>query len=381
MDISGRLEILKKHIEKENFRGYDPYDALNSPILRALTAQRKILRIFFIQTLKRLPFNLRHVLNIRKGFNPKGIGLFLWGYAKLYKIEKKQEYFDRIIFFLELLKNLRSKGYSGYCWGFNFDWQSRAFYLPKFTPTVVNSAFIGHALIDTYMYTNLEKALEMAISIKDFILEDINKRHKGTNICLSYSPFDRTAIHNANMLGASLLIRIYKYVKESPLKDMALASLDYSMKFQRDDGSWYYAETDFQKWIDSFHTGFNLQSLLYFLKEGFGTEYRKDFKKGVKYYSENFFLADGTPKYYHNKLYPIDIHSAAQALVIFSRLGRQYQELQDKLVRWMTDHMQDQRGYFYFQKNKVIRNKIPYIRWSQAWAFHAMTEYIINNES
>jgi hypothetical protein len=183
------------------------------------------------------------------------------------------------------------------------------------------------------------------------------------------------------MLGASLLIRIYKYVKESPLKDMALASLDYSMKFQRDDGSWYYAETDFQKWIDSFHTGFNLQSLLYFLKEGFGTEYRKDFKKGVKYYSENFFLADGTPKYYHNKLYPIDIHSAAQALVIFSRLGRQYQELQDKLVRWMTDHMQDQRGYFYFQKNKVIRNKIPYIRWSQAWAFHAMTEYIINNES
>jgi hypothetical protein len=53
------LEKLKIFIEKEQFKGYDPYDALNSPVLRGLSFGNKYLRIAFTQGLKRLPFNLR----------------------------------------------------------------------------------------------------------------------------------------------------------------------------------------------------------------------------------------------------------------------------------------------------------------------------------
>jgi hypothetical protein len=176
-----------------------------------------------------------------------------------------------------------------------------------------------------------------------------------------------------------LLIRLYKYVKDSILKDTALSSLAYSMKYQMDDGSWYYAETDYQKWIDSFHTGFNLQSILYFLKEGFGKEYKEAFDKGVKFYSENFFLDDGTPKYYHDRLYPIDIHCPSQAVVLFSMLGNNYRGLTEKITNWMVDNMQDGKGFFYFQKKNNSTNKIPYIRWAQAWAFHALSEYLLSD--
>jgi hypothetical protein len=79
----GRLQA---YIEAANFIGYDPYDALNSPVLRALSFRRKSLRILFIQLLKRLPVNPRPFLFIKKGYNPKGLGLFLWGYAKPYAI-------------------------------------------------------------------------------------------------------------------------------------------------------------------------------------------------------------------------------------------------------------------------------------------------------
>jgi len=376
MNISVHLEKLRKYIEEEKFRGYDPYDALNSPILNVLSFNKKFLRIAFIQILKRLPSNIRPALGIRKDYNPKGIGLFLWGYAKLYKLDNKSEYLDKIVLFLELLEHLKSKGYSGDCWGYNFDWQSRAFYLPKYTPTIVNSSFIGHVLIDTYRYTKIEKALEMAISIKNFILNDLNRTEEDSTICFSYSPIDNTLIHNANLLGSSLLIRLYKYTGEVILKDTALAGLSYSMKYQNDDGSWYYAETDFQKWIDSFHTSFNLQSILYFIKEGFGGEYKDNFDKGVDFYRDNFFLDDGTPKYYHNKLNPIDIHSVAEAVVFFSRMGGRCKELNEKIVKWMINNMQDRNGYFCFQRKKWYTNKIPYIRWSQAWAFHALTDYI-----
>ncbi|HXE98646.1 MAG TPA: hypothetical protein VN642_19745 [Dongiaceae bacterium] len=375
MDFDYHLAKLRQHIEAENFAGYDPYDGLNSPITRVLSLGRKYGRISFIQGMKRSPLNLRPLLGIKKGHNPKGIGLFLWGYAKLYKTDPRPEYFEKTERLLDLLEQLKSTGYSGNCWGYNFDWQSRAFYVPKQTPTIVNSAFIGHALLDTYLHTGNKKALEMAVPIKDFILNDLNRSEEKGTICFSYTPLDHTAVHNANLLGASLLIRLYPYTNDKRLKDTGLASLAYTMNHQKPDGSWYYADTSFQSWIDSFHTGFNLQSIQYFLEEGFAEEYRPAFARGVDYYAQNFFLADGTPKYYHDRIYPIDIHSPAQALVFFSRMGRPYDELTDRILTWTLNNMQDQQGYFYFQKLEKYTNKIPYMRWGQAWAFHALTEY------
>lgn len=379
MDITIYLNKLKDYMEKEEFKGYDAYDALNSPVLRGISLGLKPIRIACIQTLKRFPVNLRPFLGIKKEYNPKGLGLFLWGYAKLYHLEKREEYLEKITYIIRLLEKLKSQGYSGNCWGYNFDWQSKAFYVPKYTPTIVNSSFIGHALIDTYRYTGEQKALEMAISIKDFILIDLNRKQEEYFVW-SYTPVDHTIIYNVNLLGASLLIRIYKYTGDVSLKEAALSSLAYSMKHQNDDGSWYYADTEFQRWIDSFHTGFNLQSILYFLEEGFAKEYKVLFEKGVEFYSKNFFLDDGTPKYYHNRIYPIDIHSSAQAIVFFSRMGYRYKDLLENILRWTIENLLDEKGFFYFQKNKLYTNKIPYIRWGQAWAFHALTEYCLNQK-
>lgn len=381
MNINSSLQRMKEYLESEDFKGYDPYDALNSPILKLFSFHSRLLRIASIQTLKKFPINLRPFFIIKKDYNPKGVGLFLWGYTKLFKAEKNPEYLKRIRFFLGLLEGLKSDGYSGNGWGYNFDWQSRAFFVPKFTPTIVNSSFIGHALIDTYRITGLQKAIDMALLIKDFILNDLNRTKENNTLCFSYTPIDHTTVHNANLLGASLLIRLFKYSKDDKLKNVALSSLAYSMRYQKDDGSWKYAETDYQGWIDSFHTGFNLQSLLYFLEDGYADEYRSSFEKGVRFYQNNFFLNDGTPKYYHDKIYPIDVHCPAQAVVFFSRMGKLFGAFTKKVLGWMISNMQDETGYFYFQKKKYYTNKISYIRWSQAWAFHALTEYKMNLES
>ncbi|MBA7706396.1 hypothetical protein ES703_115249 [subsurface metagenome] len=215
----------------------------------------------------------------------------------------------------------------------------------------------------------------MAVSCKDFILNDLNRHEENGTQCFSYTPLDSSKVHNANMLGASLLIRIHGVFGEERLKQEALAALAYSIRYQRGDGSWYYGQADYQSWIDSFHTGFNLQALRYFLDEGY-EEYRLVFDKGVKYYAENFFLEDGTPKYYHDRIYPIDIHSPAQAICFFSHQGQEYQNLTDKIVYWMLANMYSGDGHFYFRKGHFLTNKISYMRWSQAWAFHALTEYL-----
>ncbi|MFO8239832.1 MAG: hypothetical protein R6T90_02415 [Dissulfuribacterales bacterium] len=372
---------LKRHIEEQEFRGYDPYDALNSPFLDLLSFNSKYLRIAFIQALKRLPFNLRPLLGIKKGYNPKALGLFLWGYAKLYTATGEPRCLEQIDRILDLLAGLKSPGCSGNAWGYNFDWQSRAFFVPKYTPTVVNSSFIGHALLDAWEMTGTKRALDMALPIADFILRDINRHKEDGAVCFSYTPLDRYFVHNANLLGASLLIRLFRQTGNERCRKVALAALTYSMKYQRKDGSWYYAEKKGAQWIDSFHTGFNLQAIRYFLAAGLAGEYRPAFERGVRFYCQNFFLQDGTPKYYHDRIYPIDIHSPAQAVVFFSGMGGAYQALTHGIMNWMLANMQDQAGYFYFQKHRYYTNRIPYIRWGQAWAFHALTEYLVNEKN
>lgn len=375
--LEASAEKLRRYVEARDFSGFDPYDALESPLLRALSLGRKWPRIFFIQALKRSPLNLRPLLGVRPGLNPKGLGLFLWGYTKLYRVERRPEHLTRIRELIGLLDSLKSEGFSGNCWGYNFDWQSRAFYVPRHTPTIVNSSFIGHALIDAHLYAGEAKALDMAAPIADFILNDLNRDKDGDAFCFGYTPIDRTFVHNANLLGASLLIRLFRHTGKPEHRDAALAALEYSMRRQRDDGSWPYAETDFQAWIDSFHTGFNLQSIRFFLEEGFAREHEPAFKKGVEFYANNFFLDGGAPKYYHDRLYPIDVHSPSQALAFFSKMGGPWRALARKVARWMIENLQDPAGYFYFQKHRRRVKKIPYMRWGQAWAFHGLTELIM----
>jgi len=378
MDISSNLDALRHFVEQREYAGFDPYDALNSPIVRAMSFNSKYGKIAWIQLLRRLPVNIRHLLFLPIGHNPKGLGLFLHAYAKLYRVDARQEYLERIKSLLNMLRACKSNGYSGNSWGYNFDWQSRAFFVPKYTPTIVNSGFIGHALLDTYAFTGMQLALDMAIPIKDFLLKDLHRIPDGNTFCFSYTPIDMTAVHNANLLGASLLIRLFKITGEKILRDTALESLAYSMKHQREDGSWYYAETEMQSWIDSFHTGFNLEAIRHFIRMGEATEHRSGYEKGVIFYADNFFLPDGTPKYYHDRIFPIDIHSPAEAIVFFSGEGELYSELTDRILRWTLDNLYDQQGYFYFRKGPKFTNKIPYMRWGQAWSFHALTEYRLN---
>lgn len=371
------FDALERYVRERDYAGFDPYDALNSPLLRWASARSRMLRIAFIQTLRRLPMNSRPLLGIAPGHNPKALGLFLWGYARAFARTQDPSTLKAIDHLLALLSRMRSTSASGYAWGYNFDWQSRAFFVPRGVPTVVNTSFIGHALLDAWELAGRNDALELAARTVPFYQFDLNRTRDGAAFCFSYTPLDHTAIHNANLLGASFLARLSRATGEERLLDDALSSVAFTMARQHADGSWYYADTSFQNWIDSFHTGFNLQALRYVLASGRAEEHRAAYEKGVAYYASRFFLEDGTPKYYSDRVPPIDIHSPAQAIAFFAAEPA-YEEFTDNVLAWMLDHMYDpQRGYFFFRRGPFLTNRIPYMRWAQAWAFHALSEYCL----
>jgi hypothetical protein len=371
------LEALRSWVELRDFAGWDPYDGLNSPVLRVLCARSKWGRLACIQAMKRSPVNLRRVLLVPPGHNPKALALFLEAYVKLARAWRDDACRSQAGRLVELLAASCTATPGGHGWGYNFDWQSRAFFAPRGTPTVVCSSFVGHALLDAYESLSNARALDLAVPIAGFLLTDLKRLPENDTFCFSYTPLDDYAVHNANVLGASLLLRLSGVTGETAWRDAALGALAYTMRHQNPDGSWHYSERPGSRWIDSFHTGFVLESIRRSFDLGEIDHYREAYRRGVTYYAANFFLSDGAPKYYHDRLYPIDIHSPAEAVAFFSAEKEGQAGLVRRVLGWTLDNMQDPSGYFYFRRSRSITNRIPYMRWSQAWMFRALASVLV----
>lgn len=380
--VTGSLRRLTEYCRKEGFKGYDPFDGLNSRLFQALPLlpEYRIPRLAWIQLFKRSPLNLRPFTGVDKGYNPKALGLFLSGYCNLYKIKPDEEYHDLIRFLVLKIGETRSNGYSGDCWGYNFDWQAKAFFQPKNTPTIVATSFIANALVDAYEITGDGRQLQSARSACEFILKDINRTSDTNgNFAFSYSPLDKTVVFNASFLGSRLLARVYGITHENALIDAAAKSARYCCDRQKEDGSWSYGTLAHHQWIDNFHTGYNLESLAAYIRYSGDNSFISNLNRGFDYYISTFFSENGLSKYYNNSIYPVDIHAPAQLVITVSRLDKfpEHKDLVDKVLNWTIENMQSSEGYFYYQKGRYFKSRVPYMRWAQAWMFFALSEYLL----
>lgn len=371
--------------EKERFKGYDPYDGLNSRLFKAIPFIRKsrFAKLAWIQLFKRSPLNLRKLVGVDKEYNAKALGLFLSAYCNLYKRDPSEANLQQIHFFAKKIHEHISPGYSGACWGYNFDWEARAFFQPKNMPTVVASSFIGNALLDAYEITNNGEWLKTARSTCDFILKDLNRTYdEAGNFSFSYSPADKSVVFNATLLGARLLSRVYSFTDENMLLEEARKTVIFCCEKQQPNGAWSYGTLPFHQWIDNFHTGYNLECISDFIKFSGEIKYAQYVDKGFDYYINNFFTAEGMPKYYNNSVFPIDIHTPSQLVVTLYKLDKfdAHKELMNKVLNWTIDHMQSPKGYFYYQVNRYFTSRIAYMRWSQAWMFYAYSIYFLKED-
>jgi hypothetical protein len=396
-EISAALERLDAWIESEGFQGWDPYDALNSPWLRGVGNRNRIVGLAIAQFMRRSPLNLRPLLGIRKGHNPKAMGLFLATYAQKFLTTGYDRHLERARFFFDWLIENAAPGYAGSCWGYNFDWLNRSFLAPRGTPTIVNTAFIGLSLVSAELALETPSgeaglaaqvkpcresrrttaSLQTARKACDFILQDLETlRPTKEETCFSYTPLDRRFVHNANLLGAWLLATLYARTGEKHLARSALAAARFTARRQRADGSWTYGIAPNDQWIDNFHTGFVLVALKNISALLRTDEFNLTLRDGYRFWKTGMFESSCIPKYFPHKAYPIDIHAVAQAILTFLEFSDTDPEAAERAVEvalWAIHNMQDRRGFFYYQRHRMFTTKIPYMRWSQAWMQQALT--------
>jgi len=370
------FQTLANYCKRNNYKGWDLFDGLNSKIFSASPLYHsKFLRLAWIQFFKRSTVNFRQLALVPKGYNPKGLGLFVMSLIAVGRIDEAKRLLNR-------LRQMQCVGYAGISWGYNFAWQARAFYVPIGTPNMVATVFVANAFLNYYEATGDIDALTTAEGCCEFILKHLVLFNGEKTLCFGYIPREMARVHNANMLGAALLGKVYRYTGSHELLEKSRKAMKYSLEAINPDYSWPYGELHHHQFIDNFHTGFNLIALNDWMEACNDYTWKDVLKKAYRYFLESFWLEDGCPKYYHNSLYPIDIHCSAMGLVTCTTLKDFDQRSMDmayKIGRWAIINMQDKAGYFYYQKTRFFTNRIPYIRWSQAWMMYGLSK-LLNNK-
>ena len=344
-EVNDTLPLLMKPAERERlreiwqklheygtmrgWRGYDPYDGLSSPLAGLLPG--KLARQAWTQLHRRSPVNLRPLCGIRPTLNPKALALAALGSRD-----------ERLLDQLESLRGPEGG------WAYPFAWQSRAFYAPRGTPNLICTAFAARA------YERMNRPCDVSFLERDLLCERDGERW------LKYIAHSDTQVHNVNMVGAALLGR----------KDC----MEFSVKRQRADGSWWYGESENQHWIDNFHTGYSLVALKEYEAKTGDPDFAGSAERGFAFWEKTFWRTDGAPRYYHNEEYPFDTHCSAQGIVTFLAFGRVDDAV--RVANWAVENMWDKRGFFWYQRGRRGINRLSYMRWTQAWMYYALAELI-----
>ncbi len=402
-DIAARIW---RDARAANFRGFDPYDGLCTPAFSGLLARSRLLRLLVIQGVKRSLLDLRPLLRVEPGLNPKALALFLQGAAVWPALAGETSAREQLADLLVCLASrpdgapalpdravqpgaaaglaagdLAYEGPVG--WGYHFPWQAVAFLQPPHYPTVVVTGFVLEAFAAA-RHAALPSVTEAAAR---FVQESLHRHRDADGVCFSYSPRDRSRVYNASLFAARILARSAALGGSAADEraTLANAAADWVARRQHPNGAWLYGEASHWQWVDGLHTGFVLETLA-FIDETLGTRARQPaVERGVAWYRERLFSPKADALYFPGRMYPLDPHTFASAALTFLALRHAVPDGADfarAVLKRAVDRLwDDDRGVFVTRRSRLIKDRTPYLRWSQAWMFRALSDLLAREDS
>jgi hypothetical protein len=371
---------LDQCLSRCNYQGYEFDDLLGSPLVRFLTLGNLFLQRVAVQAGKLIPFNIRPLLGVRKLESTKARGFIARGYLHYYLSTNVPHWLDAAEESLGWLLRHRSEGYPGYSWGNAFDFASRGGFFAKDLPTVVWTAHIAEAFDLAHAITGKREYRDAVLGAGEFVMNSLERHQDAHGTCLAYAPGKLNRIHNSNLLGAATLLRCWKHTGDKAYLSLAQAAYAWTLSYMHRDGSWDYGVGSQYHWIDNFHTAYNIECLaLGHALGGPDVVAISVVEKAYRFWTGRFFLGDGTPKYYHDRILPLDIQCAAEAIETLAKMSRHFPNappLADKVVFWSITNMGKPNGAFRFQVRRFWRNDLESIHWGQSTMLSALGAYL-----
>ncbi len=367
------LQRVRQWVEDHEYKGYEPFDGLSSTF-RPLTGGNLMAERVLLQLIRQSPVNLRPIMGVRPKDSTKGRGYMAWGYLYLYKATGEAGYLQKAEACLDWLDAKKVARFEHHSWSNHFDFSSRAGRYTKDDPIIVWTSLIGQAYLEAYEQTGNERWLNIAASVCEWIMK-LPRETTSSGNCLSYLAHIQSSIHNSNMLGGAMLARASKHTGNAEWREVARSAMEYTCSRQLADGSWWYGEDERYHWVDNFHTGYNLDSLKFYIESTGDMTWMPNLKNGLEFFKTHFFEENGRPRYYHTRTYPVDSQCAGQAvdtLALFSDMDDECLPLACKVARWTIRNMQEKDGHFQYRHYPWGRARTAMLHWGQAVNFKGL---------
>lgn len=363
-----------------NYAGHNKHDGLLSPVLWPLR-RGKWPRLAAIQLVTRSPVNIRPLFLIPKTRNPKGIGLFAHSLLRRYEMRGEAEDLPEARNLLQWLLAHTASGFEGISWGYQYPWQDAGFFAPSNFFNRVVTCWIGFSFYEAWRITKETEYLKTCKEICRFLLHSPRRIvDTAEELCLSYVP-DTTvdwAVMDVSALAGKMLALTGTACGDSQMLAEARRCMNYVAKRQTGYGAWFYTDPPGDSHIthDNYHTGIILDCFLDYMAATGDHTFMDRYRKGLNYYAENLFLSNGAPKWMNHRIYPHDIHGAAQGIITFSKasvVDSKWTETADRILAWTLENLYDEQKHeFWYQKTRWYTKRFSLMRWCNAWMSYAL---------
>jgi hypothetical protein len=378
--FSESFKKLEKYVSKEKYTGWDPYDVLSSKRLPQKIKENKFIAFLLTQVIKYSPINFRNILGVEKRKSNKGLSIISRAYYLASDVFG-EEYYKRkgSEVLQELLKRTEENCSSHeFYYGYKF----------KIGPGITDIICLSETtktLILVYKFEKDQRFLKSAHKKIEYIFNNLYVDEDDCGYIKYTKDEEGRIVFNVSALVLETLSEFLKlHVEERYKYEEVIEKLTkFLLKHQRSNGAWpysYYISMKRYYWQLDFHQGFiidSLNAIFPYLKEGLRERVRRSIEMGINFYMNKQFTKEGVSYYRYPLKYPVDIHNQAQGIITFSKLylstkNKNFSEFACKIARWTVKNMQSPEGYFYTHKWPLFLNKIPYMRWGQAWMMLAL---------
>jgi hypothetical protein len=309
---------------------------------------------------------------------------YAMGFAFLYEATGNPSYLDKAIHFLNELTESRCHDFKEFCWGYPFDWVWRGGVIKQQTPLITSTPYGYEAFLQVYELDPRDEwrrilesiARHGSTDIKDFKISEM------TSSC-SYTPFDEGGVINAAAYRAFLLTRASQAFSNDDYWKVAERNLNFVLKAQNSDGSWFYAVDGVRDFVDHYHTCFVMKALAKIHTLTGHKACYEALAKGVDYYLNNLFSTDGLPKPFSRAprltIYKRELYDCAECINLCLLLCDRFPKLQatlETVIREILGQWIKPDGSFRSRRLLLGWDNVPMHRWGQSQMFRSLAFYL-----
>jgi polysaccharide biosynthesis protein VpsJ len=381
--INHRIAAIDNYVTVNGLASYDPYDGLSSPLIRPVLGKNQLALRVWQQGVRLFPLNIRPLIGVRKLIHTKTVSDFASAYSILSRADAGTSFREKAKRCLDSLASLHSPTRSGLGWGLRFPFATRFVSAKAQQANIFQTINALHAFLDGFETFGDKRYLDLCEQGMEFLKYDLGYTEKEETVSWNYWENFTIEIYNISGLMIGLCARLALLTGNDHYRLLSRKLYAYISKAQNEDGSWYYSADARGNFIDGFHTGYILEGMIRAVQLNV---VKKDdaLARGITYYLQCFFTADGTPRYFSNATFPIDGQNAAQALQTLHfilNVNFAPKELLEKCFARVDQLLWNQTGYYNYKRTRWITYKTPMHRWVTGPMFLALSYLQLNYHS